>query len=420
MATQTFAYTALDAAGTRRTGAVDAETRDLAIARLASEGRFVLDIAEAKAGASANGANAAASENGGGGLFSSLGANRAPSRQDLALFTRRLADLASAGLPLDRVLAVVAEQADNAVLKRVCDEALADVRGGMPVSQALGRHPKFFNDVFVQTLRAGEASGQFGPVAERLADYQELEVSRRGQITSALVYPALLSLTSLGVVIFLITFVLPKMAGVFNGLGSDLPTSTAILMALSTFLTHNWIAVVVTIVVGVVGVMQWFKTDSGALARDRFSLRAPLIGTVMQKATVSRFARVLGTLVYGGVPILEALDIAGLSANNRLFLSSAKAVEAEVRAGRPIAEAMRDAGAFPPVLTHMVAVGEETGDLPKMLTRVSDSLDFEVDTSMRRLVSLAEPIIILVMGVVVGTVALSILLPIYQAENTIK
>ena len=128
----------------------------------------------------------------------------------------------------------------------------------------------------------------------------------------------------------------------------------------------------------------------------------------------------LGTLVYGGVPILEALDIAGLSANNRLFLSSAKAVEGEVRAGRPIAEAMRDAGAFPPVLTHMVAVGEETGDLPKMLTRVSDSLDFEVDTSMRRLVSLAEPIIILVMGVVVGTVALSILLPIYQAENTIK
>ena len=143
--------------------------------------------------------------------------------------------------------------------------------------------PKFFNDVFVQTLRAGEASGQFGPVAERLADYQELEVSRRGQITSALVYPALLSLTSLGVVIFLITFVLPKMAGVFNGLGSDLPTSTAILMALSTFLTHNWIAVVVVIVVAIVGVMQWFKTDSGALARDRFSLRAPLIGTVMQK-----------------------------------------------------------------------------------------------------------------------------------------
>lgn len=407
MAQMTFAYTALDSAGARRTGAVDADTREAAVARLAAEGRFVLEIAPAKSAA-------AAPQNVG------FGANRPPSRQDLALFTRRLADLAMAGLPLDRVLQVVAEQSESQVLKRISEEALGDVRSGMPVSQALAKHPRFFNAVFTQTLRAGEASGQFGEVAERLADYQELEVSRRGQITSALVYPSVLATTSFLVVIFLITFVLPRMSGVFQGLGNDLPLTTKMLLQGSAFLTKDWLPIILVVVGVIVGLRAWFATAAGAEARDSLLLSLPAVGNVVRKATVSRFARILGTLVYGGVPILEALEIAGLSASNRVFLKSAQAVEEEVRAGRPIAEAMRDAHAFPPVLTHMVAVGEETGDLPKMLGRVADSLDFEVDTSMRKLVSLAEPIIVLSMGVVVGFVVLSVLLPIYQAQNLVK
>jgi type II secretory pathway component PulF len=408
MAQLTFAYTALDSTGTRRTGAVEAETRDAAVARLAAEGRYVLEINQTKA------AGAAAAQGIG------FGASRPPSRQDLALFTRRLADLATAGLPLDRVLQVVAEQSESQTLRQICEEALADVRSGMPVSQALAKHPRFFNAVFTQTLRAGEASGQFGEVAERLADYQELEVSRRGQITSALVYPSVLATTSLLVVIFLITFVLPRMSGVFQGLGNELPLTTKMLIEGSAFVTKDWLAILIVIAVVVFGLRGYFATAPGAEARDRLLLSLPAVGGVVKKATISRFARILGTLVYGGVPILEALEIAGLSASNRIFLKSAEAVEEEVRAGRPIAEAMRDAAAFPPVLTHMVAVGEETGDLPKMLGRVADSLDFEVDTSMRKLVSLAEPVIVLTMGVVVGFVVLSVLLPIYQAQNIVK
>ena len=228
MAQMTFAYTALDAAGVRRSGAVDAETREAAVARLAAEGRFVLEIAPAR------GAGAAAA----GGRRSARTAHRR--KQDLALFTRRLADLALAGLPLDRVLQVVAEQSESPVLEaHLRGGALADVRSGMPVSQALAKTPRFFNAVFTQTLRAGEASGQFGEVAERLADYQELEVSRRGQITSALVYPTVLATTSLLVVVFLITFVLPRMSGVFQGLGSDLPLTTRMLLDSSAFLTHR-------------------------------------------------------------------------------------------------------------------------------------------------------------------------------------
>jgi type II secretory pathway component PulF len=407
MSQLTFAYTALDASGARKSGAVDAETKDAAVARLAAEGRFVLEIRET----AQNGAPAAGN--------SSTASRRPPSRQDLALFTRRMADLASAGLPLDRVLAVVAEQSESGVLADVALDALSDVRGGMPVSQALAKHPKFFNDIFTQTLRAGEASGQFGEVAGRLADYQEKEVMRRGQITNALVYPAVLATVAAGVVIFLITFVVPRLSGVFAKMGSDLPITTQILLAGSSFIVHNYIAIVVGIVGLIVLLRIWFATPSGAYARDSMLLRMPVVGKVVQKAIVSRYARVLGTLVFGGVPILEALEIAGLSASNKVFLKSSRAVEEEVRAGRPIAEAMRDVGAFPPVLMHMVAVGEETGDLPKMLGRVADSLDFEVDTGMRRLVSLVEPTIVLAMGTIVGFVVLSVLLPIYQSENLV-
>jgi len=191
-------------------------------------------------------------------------------------------------------------------------------------------------------------------------------------------------------------------------------------MDTSKFLTGHWLVLLITIVVVVFGGRAWFKTPSGSEARDRFLLSAPLVGPVITKATISRFARVLGTLIFGGVPILEALEIAGLSANNQVFLKSARVVEEEVRAGRPIADAMEEAGGFPPVLTNMIAVGEETGDLAKMLGRVADSLDFEVDTGMRRIVSLVEPVIVLFMGTVVGFVVVSVLLPIYQAQNLVK
>ena len=406
MAALSFSYTAMDASGAQRTGVIEAETKEAALARLDAEGRFVLEINEAKSSVAPAG--------------SSFGGRRAPSRQELALFTRRLADLSQAGLPLDRVLQVVSEQSESQVLSEVCEQTLEDVRSGMPVSQALSKHPKFFNEVFTQTLRAGEASGQFPEVAGRLADFQEKEVARRSQISGALVYPAILASTAVFVVLFLLLFVVPRLSGVFKSLGNDLPVTTKMLLASTDFITKNWILVLAVLIGGSLLVKGWLATANGAYLRDKFMLKAPLIGPVVMKATISRFARVLGTLVYGGVPILEALDIAGLSAGNRVFQTSAKEVSEEVRNGRPIAEAMQDTGTFPPVLTHMVAIGEETGDLPRMLGRVSDSLDFEVDTGMRRLVSMVEPVIVLTMGTFVGFVVLSVLLPIFQAQETIK
>lgn len=407
MAQIAFTYTALDSAGARRTGVIEAESRDAALARLDAEGRFVLELQE--------GDRPAGSSN-----TAAFGSRRAPSRQELALFTRRLADLAGAGLPLDRVLQVVAEQSESVVLREVAEETLNDVRAGLPVSQALAKHTRYFNEVFTQTLRAGEASGQFPEVAGRLADFQEKEVLRRSQIVSALVYPSVLASTAVFVVLFLLLFVVPRLSGIFKDLGDKLPVTTKFLLSSTDFVTHNWIVVLAALVAAVVGYRVWALTEAGAYTQDSVLLRLPLVGPVVKKATISRFARVLGTLVYGGVPILEALEIAGLSAGNRVFRKSAEVVGEEVRAGRPIADAMRDAGAFPPVLTHMVAIGEETGDLPKMLGRVSDSLDFEVDTGMRRLVSLVEPFIVLTMGAFVAFVVLSVMLPIFMAQETIK
>jgi type IV pilus assembly protein PilC len=321
---------------------------------------------------------------------------------------------------LDRVLQVISEQSESALLAEVAQQALTEVRKGLPVSEALAMHPKLFPDVFSQTLRAGEASGQFSEVATRLADFQEKEVTRRSQIISALIYPGVLTFTAVSVVIFLITFVMPRLSGVFKDLGADLPASTQILLASTDFITNYWMWILGSIVALAVAYRGWVATDAGALARDRLFFKMPQVGPVIQKATVSRFARVLSTLVYGGVPILESLRLAGMASGNRLFQASSVVVQNEVREGRQIAESMRDTGAFPPVLTHMVAIGEETGDLPKMLNRVADSLDFEVDNGMRRLTSLVEPLIVVVMGTFVGFVVLSVLLPIFEAQNAVK
>ncbi|CAN5578838.1 type II secretion system F family protein [soil metagenome] len=405
----TFAYSALDAAGKKKNGFVDALSKEAAISAIGAEGRFVTEIDEVRAGAQRVTEKGEAAKRKG-----------KVSRSDLALFTRRLADLSAAGLPLDRTLQVVAEQSESQALTDIAEAALDRVRAGIPVSDALGEYPKLFPPVFTQTLRAGEASGQFPEVASRLADFQEKEVARRSQVVSALIYPSILALTAVGVVVFLLTFVVPRLSGIFHDLGNDLPVTTKLLLLMTSFLTNNSLVLLGILVASIVGYRMWSATESGAYTRDKLFMSLPAIGPVVRKATVSRFARVLGTLVYGGVPMLGALELSGLAAGNRVFMRSSTEVVNDVREGRPLAEAMRDAKAFPPVLTHMVAIGEETGDLPKMLGRVSDSLDFEVDNGMRRLTAMVEPLIVLVMGAFVGFVVISVLLPIFAAQDLVK
>jgi type IV pilus assembly protein PilC len=342
------------------------------------------------------------------------------SKGDLALFTRRLADLARAGLPLDRALTIAGEQSENATLRVITEEAIKDVRAGLPISEALGKYPKLFPIVFTMTLKAGEASGQFSEVASRLAEFQQLEVRRRSQIIGALVYPCILGATAIMVISFMMFFVVPKLSGVFDKLGNDLPISTVILMNTSGFVFRNFLPIVIFFAI-LIGVYKAFvSTQEGQIARDRALMNLPLAGKIISKAVVSRYARVLGTLMYGGVPILESLRIAGAASGNRVFEVSSKLVQNEVREGRRLGEAMKETGAFTSILVQMVTVGEETGDLPEMLGRVAETLDFEVDTALQKLMTMLEPFIVLVMGLFVGFVVLSILLPVYQAQDLIK
>jgi type II secretory pathway component PulF len=399
----------LDPAGKRRNGYIEAVDEKAAVAQIAAEGRFVVEIS-VDAGRSNVGKAAHTEEK----------KHTKFVKQDLALFSRRLSDLTGAGLPLDRVLQVLVEQTESEPLSKALDAALVDVRGGIPVSDALAKFPKIFPSVYTQTLAAGEASGQFSEAAERLAELQENEVARRSQVIGALVYPAVLTVVAVFVVVFLLAFVVPRLSGVFADMGDDLPAPTKVLLGVSGFITSNWLVILGVIVGSVVFYRIYSRTASGMMARDAFILRAPVIGSIAKKSIVSRYARILATLVHGGVPILEALRLSGLAAGNRVFLISSEQVEMDVRDGRPVAQAMRDTGVFPPVLTHMVAIGEETGNLPKMLIRVADSLDFETEQGLRRLTSLVEPIIVLAMGGIVAFVVLSVLLPIFQAQDLVK
>lgn len=405
----TFAYSAVEPSGRKRTGVLEASDQQAAVAILTREGKFLLEIKEqAKASESAESHDGER--------------KRANStRADLALFTRRMADLSDAGLPLDRVLAVLAEQSESLPLSKAAEAALVEVQGGLSVSDALAMQgTKLFPEVYTQTLRAGEASGQFPESAERLADLLENEVTRRSQVVSALVYPAVLTGVAVFVVIFLLTFVVPRLSGVFKGMGDSLPGVTKALLATTGFITTNYLLIIGVLVGGAVLYRGWVGTPAGALARDRMLMNLPMAGPIVKKSTVSRYARVLGTLLHGGVSILEALDLSGKSTGNLVFATTSESVLQDVKEGVPIADAMKNTGAFPPVLTHMVAIGEETGDLPKMLNRVSESLDFEVEQGLRRLTASLEPIIVLVMGAFVAFVVLSIMLPIVQAQELVK
>lgn len=405
----TFAYSAVEPSGRKRTGVLEAADQQAAVALLTREGKFLLDIKEqAKASESAESHDGERKKS-------------KSTRADLALFTRRMADLSDAGLPLDRVLSVLAEQSESLPLSKAAEAALTEVQGGLSVSDALAlQGTKLFPEVYTQTLRAGEASGQFPESAERLADLLENEVTRRSQVVSALVYPAVLTGVAVFVVVFLLTFVVPRLSGVFKGMGDNLPAVTKFLLATTGFITTNWLLLIGVMVGGFVMYRGWIATPAGALSRDRLLMKLPMAGPIVKKSTVSRYARVLGTLLHGGVSILEALDLSGKSTGNLVFATTSESVLQDVKEGIPIADAMKNTGAFPPVLTHMVAIGEETGDLPKMLNRVSESLDFEVEQGLRRLTASLEPIIVLVMGAFVAFVVLSIMLPIVQAQELVK
>jgi type II secretion system protein F len=400
-----FQYVAVTADGQRRTGRIEAETRAEALARIRDLGHQPVQVQEA---AQEKPEQTSSSRRG------------RITAGDITAFTRQLADLTLAGLTPDRSLSVLAEQAENASLRALIEAVQTEVRGGVALSAALERYPRYFPPMVVNMLRAGELSGQLGEVLERLAQFAEREQQRRAQIVSAMVYPAVLMLVATATLVFLLTFVVPRLSGVFEDLGAELPLPTRLLLAITGALTTGWWAILGGMVLAWLLLQAYRRTEAGAYQMDRLTLRLALMGKIWRKVVVARFARALGTLVAGGVPILEALRVAGQAAANRVFIRTAREVEERVKGGETISAAMRATGQFPPVLIHMTAVGEETGDLPRVLLRVAETLDNESEIAMKRLTTLIEPVIVVVMGAFVGFVVLSILLPVFQANSIVQ
>src|SRR5579884_2434379 len=428
-----FVYEALDSTGHATSGTINARDSADAAVKVRALGVYPTRIGGSKAG---NGTAAAVSHNGDAakgvqavvsGVRSGLrsepegaGDVKKVPRLHVLLFTREMADLLDAGLPMDRAFSVLIEQTDSEPVRAMLTAMQGDIRAGQPLSAALAKFPREFPQLFVNMVRAGEVSGQLADVMLRLATFMEKEQVRRSQIMAALTYPMVLICVAVLAVTCLLIFVIPRLASVFSELGSTLPLPTRILLGLAGFLTHWGWALLLGLAAAYYGFRAWIATDAGRRAFDGFRLRAPLFGTLMQKIVAARLVRTLGTLLGGGVPILEAMEISASAVGNRVATEAILAARGGVRQGETLHEAMERAGEFLPVVKHMTAVGEETGRLPHMLIRTADTLDFEVDTAMRRLTSLVEPVVVLLMGGFVAFVVMSILLPIFQASTIVK
>lgn len=339
------------------------------------------------------------------------------SRGDALAFTHALATLLNAGLPMDRSLSILVQIAEKQELKNLLEEIVKDVGGGSTLSAALGKHPKVFSRLYVNMVRAGEAGGFLTDSLQQLAKYLESAQDLRDYITSAMIYPAILTGVGGISVIVLLTFVVPRFAQIFSHTGTPLPLPTQILLGFSSMVRDYWWAIL-----GAFGALYWgFKrytrTDQGRLKWDRWKLQRILVGNLIKKIEVSRFARTLGTLIKSGIPILSGITIVQEILGNKVISSSMDNVHKTVKEGGQMSEVLRKDNLFPLMAVHMVNVGEESGNLDEMLVHVADNYENEVRTDVKRLVSLLEPAMILFMALVVGFVVISILLAIFSVNE---
>lgn len=425
-----YRYTAIDRSGKEVTGTLSCRDATDAAAKVRSLGYFPVEI---KSSGGGNGA-ARAVVGISGGLTRPVIESRARDTSDrpvkptgkrvkriqILLFTREMADLIEAGLPIDRALSVLIEQTDNEALREMVQTLQGDIRAGKPLSEALQRYPREFPSLYANMIHAGEVSGQLPAVLTRLADFMEKEQVRKSQIVSAMIYPMVLITVALLAVSVLLFFVIPRLQGVFDDMKVTLPLSTRILLGASDFVMHYWWAIGGSILGSIFLFRAWTNTPSGLRAFDGFRMALPLIGGLTRKITMARYVRTLGTLLGGGVPILDSLEIAGSAVGNSVTSDAIEVVRDGVRQGETLSESMEKTKGFLPLVVHMTAVGEETGRLPQMLGRTANTLDFEVDNTMRRLTSLVEPLVVLCMGGFVGFIVLSILLPIFQTTAMVK
>jgi type IV pilus assembly protein PilC len=341
---------------------------------------------------------------------------------DLVVFSRQFATMINAGLPIVRALYILSEQTENQKLKEVVVQVRKDVEAGLALSEALEKHPKVFSRLYVEMVRAGEIGGMLDEVLLRVADQLEKDQDLRRKVKSAMTYPVVVLILAILAASFMLIFIVPVFARMFEDLGGTLPLPTRIAMGISNILTSIWgVLVYAAMGAAVFGFLRWKNTENGRRIWGRISLRIPAkIGDVVQKVALARFARTLGTLSAAGVPILQAIEITATSSGNWVVENALLKSRDAIREGIPIYKPLEDEPVFPPMVTRMIAVGEETGDIDGMLGKIADFYESEVDATVKALTSIIEPLMIVVVGGIVGGIVIAMYLPMFKIFELVE
>jgi type IV pilus assembly protein PilC len=339
--------------------------------------------------------------------------------KDMGVFTRQFATMINSGLPMVQCLDILAEQMNKAKFKKVISTVKNDVEGGSTLADALRKH-NTFTELYVNMVEAGEAGGILDLILNRLAVYLEKADALTRKVKSAMTYPTVVCVVAIGATVFMLLVIIPTFARMFSDFGGTLPLPTKIVLAMSNFLRSQWYLLAGGIVALIVGFKRFHATETGKMKIDQLLLKIPVLGTVIRKAAVARFTRTLGTLVSSGVPILNGLEITSKTAGNKVVEKAVNATRESISQGNTIADPLKQSGVFPPMVTQMISVGEQTGALDEMLDKIANFYDDEVDTAVESLTSVIEPVMIVIMGVIVGGMLISMYLPMFKLINVIS
>ena len=409
-----YQYRGYKADGASATGIIDAESPKVARLKLRKDGVFPTEMAEQE------GATKSIATRSGAAPIAGVGRSPALTVTDVALMTRQMATLLVAGLPLVDALGVLMDQMERKGIKGLLADIREAIRGGASFSAALERYPRDFSSIYVHMVRAGEASGALDQILFRLAEFLEKQLALKNKVTNAILYPAIMLVVGTIVLFFLVTFVVPKITAVFAHSKQALPWPTIVLMEVSRFCSDYWMVLLGLLLGGIWAVRRMLRTETGHVTADRVLLRIPLIGQVARMVSISRLASTLATMLSSGVQLLDALDVSKRVMNNRVLEQAVEEARQNIREGETIAEPLKRSGQFPPLVTHMIAVGEKSGEMEEMLRRIGQIYDGEVDRVITRFTSLLEPVMIVVMGVIVLFIVVAILLPIFEMGQMVR
>ena len=340
--------------------------------------------------------------------------------REIVIFTRQFATMINSGLPLVQSLTILAEQTENKIFQKIITQVLNDIQAGQTLADSLRSHPKVFTELYVNMVAAGEAGGILDTILLRLATFLEKNDALVRKIKGAMTYPAVMLTVVIGATTILLWKVVPVFATIFASAGMELPTATRVVLSLSTFLQNYIFFMIIGAIAAVFALRSYYKTPGGQLVIDRMLLRMPVLGSMLRKSAVSRFTRTLGTLISSGVSILEGLTITARTSGNRVIHDAVMASRASIAGGATISEPLKASGVFPPMVVQMINVGEQTGGLDDMLSKIADFYDDEVDAAVSALTSILEPIMIVVMGVVIGGMVVAMYLPMFDLMKTVQ